>query len=90
MTKEQSEDTIKEFKRGLRDHLKNVAYSGFRKNIKDLTECEMKIALDKILIFDLPLWKQENYGTINKYKDVFRETFSKELVLAKKCKRKIT
>jgi len=62
----------------------------YRKSIKELSNCELKLSLDEILKENLTYWKHGNYGTIEEYKQLFKETFPKELKIAKKvqqCKK---
>ncbi len=77
--------TKQEFKKSLRSQLKDIAHMNYGKNIKDLTNCEIRISLNEILKRNQSYWKHGNYGTTENYKQLFRETFPKELKIAKKA-----
>ncbi len=78
--------TKQEFKKSLRSQLKDKSFMSYGKCIKKLSDCELKISLNQILKSNLAYWKHGNYGTIEEYKQLFRETFPKELKSAQ-CKK---
>lgn len=76
-------DETKEFKKDLRSQLKDKAFMKLRKNLSELSNCETKVFLNEILKDNQTYWKHGKYGTTEEYKQVFRETFPKELKKAK-------
>ena len=56
-----------------------------RKNLNELNDCETKVFLNEILKENLTYWKHGNYGTTEEYKQLFKQTFPKELKIAKKA-----
>jgi len=82
--------TKQEFKKALKSQLKDKSFMSYRKSVKELSDCELKLSLDQILKGNLTYWKHANYGTIEEYKQLFKETFPKELKISKKvqdCKK---
>jgi len=82
--------TKQEFKKALRPQLKDKAIMKYGKFIKELSNCEIKSSLNEILKENLSYWKHANYGTTEEYKQLFKETFPKELKISKKvqdCKK---
>ena len=77
--------TISEFKKSLRSQLKDKSYMKLRKNLNELNDCETKVFLNEILKENLTYWKHGNYGTTEEYKQLFKQTFPKELKIAKKA-----
>jgi len=82
--------TKQEFKKSLRSQLKDRSVVRLGKNLNELNNCETKLFLNEILKENLIYWKHGNYGTTEEYKQLFKETFPKELKIAKKvqdCKK---